>query len=78
MFCNQCNRHKLDNGYCLETKPYRICLECYISVTGEQPLAAKPERVLSRNSSLNRLHFQVVSSQSIETKLKYLLQNYEI
>jgi hypothetical protein len=78
MFCNQCEKNKLGNGYCLETKPYRICLECYIGIAGEQPLAPIPERFLSRNSSSDIFRYQIISSQSIEIKLKYLRQNYEI
>jgi hypothetical protein len=78
MFCNQCNKNKSGNGYCLETRPFRICLECYTAITGEQPSAPKPERVLSRNSSPDILRYQIVSSKSVEIKLKYLRQNYEI
>jgi hypothetical protein len=78
MFCNQCEKNKFGNGYCLETRRYRICLECYIDTTGEQPLAPKPEKLLSRNSSSDILRYQIVSSQSVEIKLKHLRQKYEI
>ncbi len=78
MFCNECEKNKSGNGYCLETRPYRICLECYLAITGEQPLSPKPDRFLSRNSSPDILRYQIVSSKSVEIKLKYLRQNYEI
>jgi C4-type Zn-finger protein len=78
MFCNQCNKNKFGNGYCLETKPYRICSDCYAETTGEQPSAVNPERYLKRVTSSDKLHFQIITSKSIEIKLKNLRQNYEI
>ncbi len=58
MFCDECEKPKPENGYRLENKPYRICLECYIEAKatvqlGNVRISSSHQRMLVQREDLN-------------------------